>query len=1111
MFARSLSKVFVFASILILAAAVMPVVLGPMDLKEKKQLEPQLCSVPTDDGTIIYWLGPDDPAAKEIDDARSQTRGTRAYTLEGTGTHCRIRVDSGCSPYPTQTTIDNLISNFDNIIYPNNINIFGTIPYNKIDIKVLEIDGTWGTGGYFSPVDPDGIHIDNDDISSWGYEILAHEFQHLQHNYYDGGMSGEDLWINEGCSDNAIQFTYGASASGLQSHLGSFENSPEMDLLAFNNAGHDYGSSYAFVQYFWDHYGRNAAVKELVAENQNGADGFNAVLSSRGYDDRFNDVWKKWIVANWIDDTDIYNGTYGYHNQTVHVKTERTHGTYPVTSQNGNVQRYGAQYIMFNPGTTGDAVRFTGTGNCIFQVILIGQNGNPNDVQYLGGAGTYDIGYVGHNYSACVVVIGAYSSQSYSYTADYLDAMPPITTHQITPAVPTGLKNWYVNQPSVELTSNDPSATIFYRIDGAAWDTYTGAVNIPDGNHTFEYYGMDVSSNEEDVRSFNIKVDTERPDTSIILDPEDPDGENDWYVTRPTVSFDAGLEEITFYTINDGPNETYINGFKLTDGKHSIKYWSIDLAGNEMVPKTKQVLVDTTAPEVDILVTPDKADGKSGYYVTSPVVELVLDPADDITGHYIIDDGPTQTYEDPFTLEDGDHTLKYWARDRGNNTSPTHQLSLKVDTIAPQTFITKNPEEPEIGVYNTTVNINFSTSADGIIYYSLNEGDYSKYNPNTDDGTLILEEGEWTIDYYSIDLAGNVEDTNTTTLVIDTSAPSVEMSYNLKPKDNGWFIVVPTVTLESEEGAVIYYSMIDGVYKYEEPFFLFEGENDFSYWAVDPAGNMGPIGEDKALVDSGKPTARLVVPSEGETGEKLKGDGSGSTDASSGVSHYQFDWGDGLVSRWVNDPEMEHSYDKPGEYTVTLIVQDYAGLESEPSIMKIKVTGKEVPEPDDDDDEPKIVISGDWEEKGEDKTDTDEDGLYDWWEESNGLDPEDPDDADEDAINDFQEELDDYNQWLEPDKKEPSSNSGTMIMLFILILVVVIGVGIIVVVVVVKGKKKSKKPAQTPQNAPVSSQGEQVSPKDAPTEPAQASPMETKAPPVATKPPENANDAMEWE
>lgn len=58
--------------------------------------------------------------------------------------------------------------------------------------------------------------------------------------------------------------------------------------------------------------------------------------------------------------------------------------------------------------------------------------------------------------------------------------------------------------------------SIKYRIDGGAWTTYTGKVNITDsGTHVVEYYAVDAAGNNETLKSVTVKVEKHGGSTGI--------------------------------------------------------------------------------------------------------------------------------------------------------------------------------------------------------------------------------------------------------------------------------------------------------------------------------------------------------------------------------------------------------------------------------------------------------------------------------------------------------------------------------------------------------------------------------------------------------------------
>jgi hypothetical protein len=64
----------------------------------------------------------------------------------------------------------------------------------------------------------------------------------------------------------------------------------------------------------------------------------------------------------------------------------------------------------------------------------------------------------------------------------------------------------------------------------------------------------------------------------------------------------------TYYELDGGSTQTYTGPFTLGEGSHTVRYWSVDNAGNEESPKTSPtLLVDNTAPTCTITAPEDGA------------------------------------------------------------------------------------------------------------------------------------------------------------------------------------------------------------------------------------------------------------------------------------------------------------------------------------------------------------------------------------------------------------------------------------------------------------------------------------------------------------------------
>ena len=101
--------------------------------------------------------------------------------------------------------------------------------------------------------------------------------------------------------------------------------------------------------------------------------------------------------------------------------------------------------------------------------------------------------------------------------------------------------------------------------------------------------------------------DTTPPVTTYTLDPLEPDGLNDYYISNVTVTLEAtddisGVKEIN-YQINDGPIQiipgdqgTFI--IHTDSNLHTVKYWAIDNVGNIENQNQFQLKMDQTPPDI---------------------------------------------------------------------------------------------------------------------------------------------------------------------------------------------------------------------------------------------------------------------------------------------------------------------------------------------------------------------------------------------------------------------------------------------------------------------------------------------------------------------------------
>jgi hypothetical protein len=197
-----------------------------------------------------------------------------------------------------------LLDEFDNNIYPTDTEIFGQhLPRGDEGQKVWVLIHNIRGDSYYDCEQTSYIA---------GYPYLyegvfAHEFQHLIHFDQD---PDEPSWVDEACADLAMFVCgYGHSSGHIAYYFVYHETTP----LTFWGGGlPDYGASYLFALYMYEHYGGASFFTALLQEQANGIKGIENNLAALGYTETFDEIFDAWTIANYIDDTRKAGGKYGY-------------------------------------------------------------------------------------------------------------------------------------------------------------------------------------------------------------------------------------------------------------------------------------------------------------------------------------------------------------------------------------------------------------------------------------------------------------------------------------------------------------------------------------------------------------------------------------------------------------------------------------------------------------------------------------------------------------------------------------------------------------------------------------------------------------------------------
>jgi hypothetical protein len=457
------------------------------------------------------------------------------------------------------------------------------------------------------------------------------------------------------------------------------------------------------------------------------------------------------------------------------------------------------------------------------------------------------------------------------------DTSPPTTSASL-----SGLSSssgWYRSEVTVTLSATDGGGSgvrfTNYSIDGGSWRAYVESVRISaEGQHEIEYYSVDNYGNTETTKSEEFRIDTVDPSTGCDL--SGTARANGWYTSNVEAYLTAtdarsGVQ-LTRYRIDGGAWHIYSGPVTFSiDGDHDLEYYSVDMAGNSETSQSLSVKIDRMAPETAPFLEGDLGHG--GWFVSAANVTLVASdgPSGVESIRYRVDDGIWTTYSVEFNVsEAGQHTLEFYAVDVAGNTETAKSVMIWIDDVAPETIAYLSGTLGSGGWYRSSIEVNLyaadAPSGPNGTAYRVDGGFWVNFT----EPFAVTGEGEHSIEYCSLDRAGNQESVRTTVVRIDTVAPISAASLSGIEGSNDWFNsdVIVSLSISDGDGSGVSSTMyrIDGSQwlEYENPFEMSEaGTHQLSFYSVDVSGNSQTPVVMTVSIDQVPP--ELIIDSEGGT------------------------------------------------------------------------------------------------------------------------------------------------------------------------------------------------------------------------------------------------------
>jgi putative cell wall-binding protein/photosystem II stability/assembly factor-like uncharacterized protein len=358
---------------------------------------------------------------------------------------------------------------------------------------------------------------------------------------------------------------------------------------------------------------------------------------------------------------------------------------------------------------------------------------------------------------------------------------------------------WYSSaSATVAWTATDPAG-----VSGYSYVFDTSPTTVPDtvsdgtastatrtlgtGVNYVHVRAVDAYGNWGDPIHRTIRVDT--------IDPVTTDNAADAYtapavITLTPTDAHSGVAN-TSYAL-DGVPGTGTTVSVSSEGVHTLKYASVDAAGNREATVTVGVTVDFSGPSVTTLTSATHASAASWYSNHNPSFAWsASDAYSSVSGYsYVLDQSPATVPDEisegsasakSYTnLADGVWYLHVRAVDSLGNWGYANHIAIRIDTAPPSTT------DDAADTYTGTAVINL-TSAD--LHSGVASTRYALDGvPGTGTSVLVSSEGVHTLDYASIDEAGNREATVTVAFTIDLTGPSLTALGSLThPSSGTWY------------------------------------------------------------------------------------------------------------------------------------------------------------------------------------------------------------------------------------------------------------------------------------------------------------------------------------
>jgi len=411
-----------------------------------------------------------------------------------------------------------------------------------------------------------------------------------------------------------------------------------------------------------------------------------------------------------------------------------------------------------------------------------------------------------------------------------------VTRHMPSTVIDSGPDS-ITNQPDAFFTFSDiETSTNLFRcsIDGSSWDVCDGGSKsysgLQNGDHVFSVVALsdDYGISDHYIKRWYWTIDSDAPDITINSGPNNPSNE-----TSATFEFETDDPNAVLTCELDGAGQSACNSpftyNSLQEGSHQFVVYSQDEAGN-IGTATHDWEIDLTQPIISV-------NGPEGKINVSTVSYTFSSNEENSSYECSKDIEPWSSCTSPkeySELAEGSHTLHFRTIDLAGNASEQVSKTIIVDLTLPVVTIDSGPE-------------GHWPSSTATYEFSVDEASTTECNIDSSEWEICtspkeysnLAEGAHLFEVRATDEAGNIGATESRNIIVDTIAPTIDITSGPSDPSNS---PEATFEFESNESGSFQCKLDDDEWElcttpkiYNN---LSDGPHVFKVQAIDNAGNM---------------------------------------------------------------------------------------------------------------------------------------------------------------------------------------------------------------------------------------------------------------------------------